>query len=370
MLPYYILTGVVVILSCLSEIVRKHFTDERRREAAKWGLSEKRQHAWTPIDILVVGALVIFAALRYQVGTDYDMYIRRFEQINTSDWQEQIDASPQELGYTVLSLALRTISDSPFTIFWVMSALTVIPICITIKKKSANVPLALALFIMLAFFVSPFNVMRQGVAVALNFWASTFLDKNKTMFVLLNFLASLFHTSVLIVAVVQLLARNWRPTAARILVLLAATAVAAVALSQVSIIGEWLALLNPRYETYVTEEGAGLGTYLLIALYLALLIFSRMIAPLGSNARYFTFVLLGAAFLMMGTQAVVLSRMEMYLSIFLILLIPNQIAKQETWERRALSIALVSSAAAIFFAFYLANWGDLIPYQTYIGVMR
>lgn len=367
MLPYYVLTGIVVVFSCLGEIVRVHFTKLRVSEAAARGWPEPKRRVWTPLDIPVVALLVAFAAMRYEVGTDYTMYANIFEKINTSDWQEQIDLSLQEAGYTFIQLVLRSVSDSPYSIFWVMSTLTVVPIYITIKKKSQNVPLALTLFILLAFFVSPFNVMRQGAAVALNFWASTFLDKNKKVFILLNLLASTLHASVLIVAVVQLIVRNWRPSVTSIGVMLSGAIIVTLGLSQFTTVLGWLEFLNPRYDGYVAAETAGVGTYLLIAVYMALLIFSRAVAPLGDSNRYFIFVLLGVAFLIVGTQSVVLSRMEMYLSIFLILLVPNQIEKQ---QKKMYSILAVTSAAAVFFAFYVSNWGHLTPYQTYIGVMR
>lgn len=367
MLPYYALTGAVVLLSIVSEVVRRHFTNERRRASPIATSDSAEGHRWTPIDFVIIAIMVSFSALRYGVGTDYGMYIRQFEQINTSDWQEQIDASPQEVGYTVLSLALRTVSGSSFTIFWVMATLTVVPIYITLKKKSENVPFALGLFIMLAFFVSPFNVIRQGAAISLNFWANTFIDKNKRVYILLNIIASLFHTSVIIIAILQWLVKNWRPSMRQAIILLGTAIVFAFGIGQIPAISGWLALLNPRYETYVGAESAGIGTYLLIAAYLGLLVFSSSIAPLGENARYNAYVLMGTAFLIVGTQSVVLSRMEMYMSIFLIVLIPNQIAKQ---RKKSVSIFVVLSVAAVFFGFYLTNWAGLVPYETYIGVVR
>ncbi len=167
---------------------------------------------WSIFDFVVVTGLVVFAALRSYVGTDYPMYFRLYNSLVPSlPWQPQIDASKQELGYSALSLWARSVSTSPHLIFWLASVLTVVPTYIAIKRKSSDPGLAVLLYVFLTFYISPFNIMRQGIALAFNFLAATFLGRSRILFVLLNVIASLFHTTAAVAAIIQLILHKWRP---------------------------------------------------------------------------------------------------------------------------------------------------------------
>ena len=68
--------------------------------------------------------------------------------------------------------------------------------------------------------------------------------------------------------------------------------------------------------------------------------------------------------MIVGTQAIVLSRLSGYFGIFAILLVPNRIAKMQD---RTLITLLVLLAAVAYYALGVQNYGEVIPYRTYLG---
>jgi hypothetical protein len=365
LLPYYLVTGFVAILAGLSRYTHRTYTAIREKEIDA-GLEAKPISAtrWSFFDYLIVIVLICFSALRFEVGSDFPMYSRTYESLLPNDWGLQIQLSQQEIGYTALSLWLRTLSDSPHLIFWATSLITVVPVYATIKKKSADPFLSVLLYILLAFFVSPFNIVRQGIAVALNFWASTFLDKNKKAFVVINAVAACFHTSVIVVALVQLIIHKWKPSKKKFLLVIVAAIVAAAGLHSFTFLADLLNKLNGRYDAYIDKNAveAGLGTYLVIGVTIALLIYAYSLGRIRENGTYFMLVLVGAALLIVGTQAIAISRMQLYFGIFVILLIPNQMHSN---KRSVLEKFVLIAAAAVYFGVYLTYYGGLLPYQTY-----
>ncbi|WP_158253300.1 EpsG family protein [Cryobacterium sp. N19] len=364
MLAYYLLTVVLGILSTASRFIDNSLVKSRRQPAIAL-LTRQVSLKWNPFDFLVVSVLVAFSALRFEVGTDYAAYASTFSRIQPQYWQETLAHSPQEFGYTVMTLALKLVSESPRLLFWVTSILTVVPIYVTIKKKSLDPTLSILLYVLLAFYVAPFNVIRQGMAIGLNFWASTFLEKNKIAFCAINFVASLFHVSALLIAVIQLLIHRWRPGIRGLSVLLVLGIASAGLVTNVSALSDLVTLLNPRYESYLLENATGIGTFLVIAAKLALLSIAVYLT-LGSNrSPYITYVAFGVVFLFLGTQALVLARIEGYFSIFLILLLPNALMEGHLAPKvRGVVEVLLLVMASVYFAVYLQNYGDLIPYKT------
>lgn len=318
---------------------------------------------WNLFDLLAVAVLVVFAASRYYVGTDWPMYLRYYTDITPQFWglDAELAWSTQEFGYTTLEYGLKHVSDSPYLIFWVASILTIVPAYAVLKRFTSNLPLSVFFFVTLGFWVAPFNIVRQGIAMGLNFWAASRLDRSKTLFVVVNALAGLIHATAWIAAVIQLLTSRVRLNLQTAALALGGAVMAAGALASFSFLGQRLAALNPRYEASLVVDQSGLGTYLVIAVRLAILAFVAWRGIERGQARWFTWSVVGAAFLILGTQSVVLARMDFYFGIFLVLLLPAQLRKQD----RPGFNTLVYVGAAVYFAMYLQNFGGLLPYQAY-----
>lgn len=335
------------------------------RGAAETG-TPKHGSRWNVFDLIVVAGLVVFAALRSYVGTDYSMYFRLYNSLVPNlPWQPQIDASKQELGYSALSLWARSFSSSPHLIFWLASVLTVVPTYIAIKRKSSDPGLAVLLYVFLTFYISPFNIMRQGIALAFNFLAATFLGRSKLLFVLFNVIGALFHTTAAVAAAIQLVLYRWKPGPISATVVLGGVGGVAGALFAIPEVRRWVGLISERYANYLANgNGAGVGTYLLLGVQIGLLVLAFVLASRSGNRDWLGYVVVSVAFLIVGTQLVVAARMQLYFGIFLVLLLPNQLALVAGW-RKGVAVALVL-ASMVYFGFYLQNYGDLLPYKTYL----
>jgi hypothetical protein len=365
---YFAVAALVGLASALSLVTSNLFVaadGDTLKLVRAADRSDRSAGRWTVFDILAVAVMVTVSGLRYQVGTDFNLYYTLYNKLDPAHWQATLASSPQEVGYTGLSLALRGISDSPYLIFWVASALTIIPVYVTIKKQSVDPTMSLLLYVLLAFFVAPFNLVRQGIAISLNFWADSYLDHNKKAYLVINAVAASFHASVLLVVVIQFIARRCQSSVRLLTAVVIASMVAVLLYTRIGVFAVWLNTLNPRYDGYiVAQQGAGIGSYLIIAARLGLLLYVLTLARRSvrdqSIRRHTNYVIVGLFFLFLGTQSVVISRMELYFGMFLVLLIPNTLGARRAWLDKIVIVAL----AAVYLGFFLTNYANLIPYQT------
>lgn len=363
MLIYFLVAANTVALAGLSQL-----HTARRSISSGWMPESRRNQlgSWNLFDLAAVAVLVAFSAVRFQVGTDYAIYLRNYLKNDPSRWLERLQDSPLDVGYTALTLLLRLASDSPHLVFWITSVLTVVPIYATVKKRSVDLPFSVMLLIGLAFFVAPFNAIRQGVAMALNLWATTFLERRTWAFVLLNMLASTIHLTAAGAAVIQLIVRRWRPTAVHVMVALCAASMLPLLMRTEVVHGVITALL-PRYARYTAPDPSGFGSYLVLLAALAFLLLGLYLSNGRPENEYAAYVTIGIAFLVVGTQYIVISRMYMYFGVFIALLIPQALvgSQLDARSKRVVKVGCVVFAAC-FFAAYLANYGGLLPYRTYL----
>lgn len=323
---------------------------------------------WTVFDAAAVTVLIAFSGLRYDVGTDYPTYELVFNSMNPDDWASDFAESTQEVGYTLLMLVIKTFTEDPKALFWVAAVLTVLPVYLGIKRLSMDPGFAVALFVAFEY-TSSFNALRQYIAVALLFLAWTYLGRKNVVFWVLAIIALSFHMTAILAIVVMLVVRRWRPTVQTTLFFLGGALVAAAGVRAAPFLVSFLEVLNPRYGDYLDSGQTGIGSYLSIFAYLALMILVVFVgsrkAPLTRlESQLAVLVLAGVALMIVGTQAIVLSRLSGYFGIFAILLVPNRIAKMQD---RTLITLLVLLAAVAYYALGVQNYGEVIPYRTYLG---
>lgn len=360
MIPYLALAGTVVVFAALGHALNRRF-DIVARNASQ--VASFRN--WTFYDLLAAGGLVAFSGLRYYVGTDYPVYALVYERLG-DNWAIEIAEASQEVGFVALMLGTKALTDDPQAIFWVVAFFTVVPVYATIKRKSLNPGLAIAMYVALAYAPS-FNAMRQYLAGAIVILAWSYLGSQNRRFVVLATVAISIHLTAAIAVIIIVVARRWRPSPASVaLVMLGALALAAV-IDQIPGLAQVLAEVNPRYGNYLYSGNTGIGAYLQITAYLALLVFSFIISrhrsPLSIEQKQLAaYILIGVAFMIVGTQAVVLFRLGSYLTIFAVILVPNRVAVARD---RVLVSAMLLLALTAYFVLHIANYGDVVPYRTY-----
>lgn len=358
MIPYFAVSLVVASCCIASQISHRYFAGSDRWNGGS-GISKSK---FTFFDYFALIILVLFSGMRLSVGTDYDMYGRLYLALPEEDFLAALASSPQEVGYTALAFVLKQYSESPFWIFMITSILSIVPVYAMIKRSSRYLPLAVVLYILLAFYVIPFNIVRQGVAMGLNFYAVRFLDKNSRWFLILNVVAATFHSSVLLVAALQWFARNLVPSKKMLAVILGSSVVFLALLGSLSWIRDLVSLMNPRYETYLDgSQTAGLGTILSLVVSIGLIVYSLFLPADKLVRRYQTFMILGLPFLITGIVATPVARLQYYFAVFVILAIPNQIYKLRGGAAHTLVLVV---ASLIYFSSFLLSFGGLLPYET------
>ena len=360
--PYFAIVLVVILLAFVSDGLNRAFAARRLSQRP---LVTSPIRRWGPLDLAVAAVLVGFAGSRLNVGTDYSVYYAVYARMAPDTWRDYL-TSPQEVGFASLMVATKQFSSSPYGIFWVASLVSIVPALVALRQRAHWPALALALYVLLGPYLGPFNVLRQGMAVAVLFWGAGFLKRRPWLFVVAGVAAASLHVSAAIAALVMVGCVRWRPTPRSISLVLAAGLPVTVALANISIVRGWLTALNPRYDQYVEGSGSGVGAYLTVFAYLALIVYALSLKPRlvrnGSDEPMFTALsVFGVAFMIVGTQSVVLARMSMYFTIFIVLLVANRVSASKAPHLHAV---VVMAAALVFFAMYLANYGGLIPYSS------
>ncbi|MEJ1087068.1 EpsG family protein [Microbacterium sp. Mu-80] len=318
---------------------------------------------WNLADVACVALLVSFSAMRFEVGTDYLAYQVAYDRLDPAqDWWAQAQMYQQDLGYTLLALATRAMTDSPHAIFWVTSAIAIVPVYATLRKQSKDLPFAVLLYLLLCFYVAPFNIIRQGMAFGLVFWGYSFIKRSKTAFIVIALIAASLHSTAIIVAAIMFLGRLWKPRLWSTVVLFAGMGAVAGAIWTVPPVRALLESLNERYLEYIdSAQESGITVYIMMALFLLLAI---LIATSRENERpdWLAMILIGIALLIVSTQSPVALRAFNYFGLFVLLALPNSLLahKHGTILRSGVLVG-----TAVYFAVYVNTFADLVPYQSY-----
>ena len=329
------------------------------RASADGRTTPSRGEKWRFSYLVTVLALVLFAGARVNVGTDYAYYQSVFRESDPQYWDYVVHNSPQEVGFTTGVLVLRTLSENSRLLFLVASLLTIACSAAAMRRMSSNFAVSMTLFILLGFYIAPFNILRQGLAVSLNFLAYSYLDKQRGRWLVLNVIAQLIHSSTAIAAVIQLLLRRVRPSWRLFATMLLATVVLAAFLPHL----HFLDFLNKRYADYLQGQPSGIGTYLYAlsrAVLVGLLLVYR--PKSGEIDRYIVLAMAGVCLLILGTQAVAVGRLELYFGVYLVVALPG-ILREVPVRIRPLVVAVVLVGSIAFYVGYLSQFGNLLPYH-------
>lgn len=172
---YYILFGSILYAFFLSTITKKSKL-----------LSEI-------LGIIILSFFTFIVGLRYGVGIDYFSYESSFHMNYNTFTYEPI--------YSFSMYFVKSIFDKFYYLTFIMIFITNIFIYLGLKKRNiTGIYLILAIFIYLSNVGIVFiNLMRQGVAVAIFFYASTYIkDRNLKKYIIFMLLGAGFHSSILL----------------------------------------------------------------------------------------------------------------------------------------------------------------------------
>jgi hypothetical protein len=230
--------------------------------------------------------LFLISALRHGIGTDYwARYAPLFEQIRRG----RVDG--HEIGFVILNDAAALITTDYQGIFALTSLLTIALFFRFFLRMSVNPALSVLIYAFGGFYLEAFNLVQQGLAIAILVNTIELALRNKNLsFVLVTLLATSIHTSAFVWFAVWPLMWVRVGRAKRIFIALAMMGIILLVPQTVSLLVSQLA---PSYSWYFESNyGTTRGIQpVVVIVAIAAFVFAQMMigrTRLADHARTFT----------------------------------------------------------------------------------
>ncbi len=104
-----------------------------------------------------------------------------------------------EIGFRFLEVIVHYISDNYTVFFLVCACISILPLCIMVKKYSCNIPESVFLYVALGYYFYGFNAMRQTLAISLTVCSYfAIVEKKKIKATIFMLIAFSFHYTSLV----------------------------------------------------------------------------------------------------------------------------------------------------------------------------
>lgn len=276
-----------------------------------------------PNSLLVAGAmlmLVLISGLRSGIG---DTYV--YKQIYASnDFTWKYVLSEKDIGFGVLQMILKTISDDPQLLLFTAALITNVLIIYVLYKHSRMIDISLYVYITGGLFLVSMNGMRQLLAAAIAFLAIKFLVEGKfKRYVLVIIFASLFHQSALILLPIYFLVkvRAWSKATLGLLILAVLIVTGYERFTAVL----FTAIEDTQYADYTTFDEGGASAIRVVVqaapLFIAFIGRQRLRQIMPNMDIIINMTLIGLIFMLISTQNWIFARMAIYFQLYSLILI-------------------------------------------------
>ena len=325
--------------------------------------------------VLVYALFVFQVGFRWQTGTDWDNYLRHFEEINTiSDVYFTITGFDQ--GYSFFILIVKYLWNS-YTAFLVVHALLYYVLIFSAFKK-----LSPYIFIsLLVFYATSMGVMgsnRQLIALGICLFALRYVvNKNALKFFLLTGFAFLFHSSAILFIVYYFLNRDIKQSLIfAILIVSLIIGKTSLPILAFSFVGDNIGGMGSAKVLAYTEryqedsELYRLGIMGLIKRFLFIGLFIYNYKYLTAKLSYYRLIFNGYVvgiviyFLFSSSILVLVNRGSLYFTTMEVLLISSQFLVIKNKDYKVNLLILLFIVTIFLFFQSIAGYPDLfIPYK-------
>lgn len=325
---------------------------------------------------------VIIASLRYNVGTDYVNYVTIYNNVSGLSLGQFLTDSTLgiEIGFYTLIKLSELISNNSLFLFAISSFLTILFFHLGVVRYRLKHPALVYLLFLLIIFPLTLNVVRQGIAISICFYALAFIIEGKPKkYFFWIIMASLFHTTSLFLLPIYFL-RKIIKNQKKNLYLLFFLKMAAVSIGVYLLLPYMFELLATipsfeKYEKYQTlvAEGNNYTLYLQFIVLLIIIALSRW-TILKDNVMniYFYFLffaILELVFTTLGFSSAFIKRIALYFSFFSLILLTNTIDIFSDKLGRFIMYFFIIIYGILYFylAYYQLGQADIIPYRLVVG---
>lgn len=316
-------------------------------------------------DWILCALIVAVSSLRYGVGSDYFRYLEsaeRWVRLYDSDIKSLFSSNvlqqySYEVGYTILSVVSHKISDSPYTVFWLVSFIIYIPLVIYCRKYTRDSRIAIAVYLLFGYWGISLNVIGQSVAMIFLLFANKAINNKKYIIsILLILCAETFHTTAIVAASLIMLTKApfikkfFEPTRGNLVKMVVigiamrfATGLLENILSRSSTFARYTRYLGTGVSDIVARRYTMIGTFIegalvLIILYMAIDKLNNAYGKAKNLSNLISIIMIGIPFNIVGISRTnwmwLSNRFAEYFFIFLIVLIPEIIINSETDTKR------------------------------------
>lgn len=346
---------VIVALVCYFSL---NFSKKTKNSNKRWFL-------------IITSFLMMFlvSALRVNVGTDYKSYCEWFGDVSS------IRLKYENFGFNSLIVFIKLFTNNPQWLFVVTSLLILVFIYIAVFKEQEEYDISVFLFIVLGFYFSTFNGVRQWIAGAIFMYAYQFaVKKNLKLYALLILIASLFHiTAVLLLPFYFVF--NFKISDKVKMWLVAASLVFFKFFNFNSIISAFLKFVSINFYWRYISSGADLskgvgsafpilisGCMLLYYIIFKDVFLKRMPQEKYENRKNLSFIL--TIFSIINTVNNLFSRFAMYFIPMLVFLLPDTYAIcNKKWKKRFKILIIVGGLVFMVINTLLKNSNNPLPYN-------
>ena len=334
--------------------------------------------------LIVILSCIIYASIRYNVGSDYDTYYLQYNNIlNYFSSPTQILNADFQAGFNLLEFFTKVYLQNQYAIFFVVS-LIVYPLNFyIIRKCSKNFGESVLLYFLLGFHLVSLNILKQEIAMVIFLVIYKLLSSPRkkwwsyTLIIGLSVVMVSFHISAIIPLIILLAARFINPTRLKIILSLAASFILLFAyttiMSASTFFERYVGYLDTvNHEYYIVIIGA-IGYLIFTSIILLFLIRKKKelvkINPI--NKYIISALILSIPFKVIGVDNFPIYRLSLYIDQLFLFIIPDLLTIYKKQNPARYRSAYISYLALmyIFFVFsivFLAH-NNFYTYQTIFG---
>lgn len=335
-------------------------------------IKQKRKIVKKSLIILSFLLLLIFVGFRYNVGTDYESYLRAYDTASRVSWDKLGTMRMELLVAAIFKICSLVFIDARL-VFLVLGFLMLWPIY-KVNKLYDYKYLAYSVLMYCVLFL-PFglNGMRQGIAMSFMLLGTIYLLKNKTKFSIINcVIATLFHTSTLVVFpyIFLIWLCRYKKIKFTILNIILTTSLAIIVLFFLNSI-----LISngfTQYDYILGSVNIGSMSFSSVIMYLPIVFFALAFSKNADEREesnvFNNLTLSGIFFTLIGTAAQYLSRFGLFFLMPSIILVPQAVQSISRKNTRIVVKILLITYLVLFFYVQYSVWGkhEILPYQTWL----
>lgn len=326
---------------------------------------------------------LLLASLRYGVGTDYGTYELLFNQFSRGSLADYLqDSSSAEPGFYILVQISNFLTGDSAPMFAIAAALSLIFFYLGLNRYNIKHPALVYFLYLMVLFPMTLNLVRQGIAVSIVFYAlSFFIERDFKKYLVFMIIAGLFHMSAFILLPVYFLNRLTKTKYENVyLTFLPKLATVAGCILIFIPFFSSLVMQMPafsKYGMYTVNAGEGANYTLLlqIAILISGIILIRRLINDSNRKLYTTIIIFATLEVVFGTigySSTFIKRIGLYFSIFGFMLLAESTGVLKNWGGKVLSSCFVIGYGIVYFmiAYCILGQSDLFPYTLIVGGLK